>query len=91
VVDYALTDLKPRCALQRLSRHMGIPTTKHTRKEGHVFRNNFPWAIGILVYLIIIGLLYASLAPHLFVPPQMLKTQGVIKMKTNLALPRRDH
>jgi lactate permease len=47
----------------------GVSTTKYVRKEGHVIRNNFPWAIGILVYLIIIGLLYAFLAPHLFVPP----------------------
>lgn len=44
----------------------GVSTTKYVRKEGIVIRKNLPWAIGILIYLIIIGLLYAFLLPGLF-------------------------
>ncbi|ADX81720.1 L-lactate permease [Saccharolobus islandicus] len=45
----------------------GVSTTKYVRKEGIVIRKNLPWAIGILIYLILIGVLYAFLAPSLFV------------------------
>ncbi|WP_338598466.1 L-lactate permease [Sulfolobus tengchongensis] len=45
----------------------GVSTTKYVRKEGIVIRKNLPWAIGVLVYLIIIGVLYAFLAPSLFI------------------------
>ncbi|TRM88579.1 L-lactate permease, partial [Sulfolobus sp. E3] len=46
----------------------GVSTTKYVRKEGVVIRANLPWAIGILIYLIIIGVVYAFLAPTLFLP-----------------------
>lgn len=45
----------------------GVSTTKYVRKEGIVIRKNLPWAISILIYLILIGVLYAFLAPSLFV------------------------
>ena len=46
----------------------GVSTTKYVRKEGEVIRKNLPWALGILIYLIIIGIIYAFLAPGLFYP-----------------------
>lgn len=46
----------------------GVSTTKYVRKEGVVIRANLPWAIGILIYLILIGVIYAFLAPSLFMP-----------------------
>lgn len=45
----------------------GVSTTKYVRKEGIVIRANLPWAIGILLYLILIGVIYAVLAPGLFI------------------------
>lgn len=45
----------------------GVSTTKYVRKEGIVIRKNLPWAFGIIFYLIIIGVLYAFLAPNLFI------------------------
>ncbi|ABP95206.1 MULTISPECIES: L-lactate permease [Metallosphaera] len=44
----------------------GVSTTSYVRKEGIVARNNLPWTILLLVYLILIGVLYYLLVPGLF-------------------------
>lgn len=44
----------------------GVATTSYVRKEGVVARNNLPWTILLLVYLIAIGVLYYLLVPALF-------------------------
>jgi L-lactate permease len=46
----------------------GVSTTSYVRKEGIVARNNLPWTILILVYLIIIGVVYYLIAPSIFTP-----------------------
>jgi lactate permease len=44
----------------------GVSTTKYVRKEGIIVRANLPWTLVYLAYLILIGVLYAFLAPSLF-------------------------
>jgi lactate permease len=40
---------------------VGVSTSKYFRKEGEVIRHNMGWTLVILIYLIIIGLIYAFL------------------------------
>jgi len=42
---------------------VGVSTSKYLRKEGDVIRHNMGWTLVILIYLIIIGLIYAFLLP----------------------------
>ncbi|MFP3166179.1 MAG: L-lactate permease [Nitrososphaeria archaeon] len=42
---------------------VGVSTSKYLRKEGEVIRHNMGWTLVILIYLIIIGLIYAFLLP----------------------------
>jgi lactate permease len=43
---------------------VGVSTTKFVRSEGAVIRHNMGWTFIILAYLMLIGLLFYYLTPH---------------------------
>jgi lactate permease len=42
---------------------VGVSTSKFVRREGQVIRHNLPWALVLLVYLILIALFYRGVLP----------------------------
>jgi lactate permease len=48
---------------------VGVSTTRFVRNEGSVIRHNFPWTLGLLAYLIAIGVACYFLFPHVMEIP----------------------